>query len=141
MATALQKFPRSGLLWRERILNLEHRTQRKSLLAEALRKEDSDPLLQVTAGNVLWAERKLPGAQRWFERALIRDADLGDAWAWYYRFLLQHGTPERQAELAAKCALNDPRHGEAWTAISKDPRHADKKTEEILKMVAASLKE
>ena len=32
MASALQQMPKSGLLWAERILHLEARTQRKSLI-------------------------------------------------------------------------------------------------------------
>ncbi|KAK3941242.1 hypothetical protein QBC46DRAFT_383179 [Diplogelasinospora grovesii] len=139
MASALQQMPKSGLLWTERILNLEPRTQRKSLLAEAIKKVEDDPILLVTAARILWAERKLDRAQNWFEKALLLDRDMGDTWAWYYKFLLQHGTEEKRGELVSKCILNDPRHGEHWQAIAKDPKNANKKTEEILKLVAASL--
>ncbi|KAL2190682.1 hypothetical protein L209DRAFT_675304 [Thermothelomyces heterothallicus CBS 203.75] len=139
MATALQQMPKSGLLWAERILHLEPRTQRKSLITEAIKRVEDDPILQVTAARILWAERKLDRAQNWFERALLLDRDMGDTWAWYYKFLSQHGTEEKRAELVAKCVLNDPRHGEHWQAIAKDPKNAGKKTEEILKLVAASL--
>ncbi|KAK3378596.1 PRP1 splicing factor, N-terminal-domain-containing protein [Podospora didyma] len=139
MAQALQQLPKSGLLWAERILNLEPRTQRKTLLAEAIKKVEDDPVLLVTAARILWAERKLDRAQNWFEKALILDRDMGDTWAWYFKFLLQHGTEEKRSELVSKCILNEPRHGEHWQAIAKDPKNADKKTEEILKLVAAAL--
>ena len=87
----------------------------------------------------MWAERKLDRAQNWFERALLLDRDLGDTWAWYYRFLCQHGTEEKRKELIAKCVLNDPRHGEVWQRVAKDPRNAGKKTEEVLELVAQQL--
>jgi len=139
MANALQQMPKSGLLWAERILELEPRTQRKTLLAEAVKKVEHDPILLVTAARLLWAERKLDRAQTWFEKALLLDRDVGDTWAWYYKFLVQHGTDEKREELVAKCVLNDPRHGEHWQAVAKDPKNADKKTDEILKLVAASI--
>ncbi|KAL1839332.1 hypothetical protein VTJ49DRAFT_1628 [Mycothermus thermophilus] len=139
MAAALQQMPKSGLLWAERILHLEPRTQRKPLITEAIKKVEDDPILQVTAARILWAERKLDRAQNWFERALLLDRDMGDTWAWYYKFLLQHGTEEKRADLVAKCVLNDPRHGEVWQRVAKDPRNAGRGTEEILKLVAAAL--
>ncbi|EGO53881.1 hypothetical protein NEUTE1DRAFT_88617 [Neurospora tetrasperma FGSC 2508] len=139
MAQALQQMPKSGLLWAERILNLEPRTQRKSLLAEAVKKVEDDPILLVTAARILWAERKLDRAQNWFEKALLLDRDVGDTWAWYYKFLVQHGTEEKRADLVAKCVLVDPRHGEEWTRVAKDPKNAGKKTEEVLKLVAETL--
>ncbi|KAK3325163.1 PRP1 splicing factor, N-terminal-domain-containing protein [Apodospora peruviana] len=138
MAKALQEMPKSGLLWAERIMNLEPRTQRKTLLAEAIKKVDDDPILLVTAARILWAERKLDRAQNWFEKALLLDRDMGDTWAWYYKFLLQHGKEEKQKELVQKCVLNDPRHGEEWTKVAKDPKNAGLGTEEILKRVATS---
>lgn len=139
MAQALQQMPKSGVLWAERILHHEARTQRKTLLAEAMKKVDSDATLLVTAARILWAERKLDRADTWFEKALLMDPDVGDTWAWYWRFLQQHGTEEKRQKLVDKCVLNDPRHGEHWQAVAKDPKNAGKGTEEILKMVAAGL--
>jgi pre-mRNA-processing factor 6 len=31
--------------------------------------------------------------------------------------------------------VSEPRHGEVWQAIAKDPRNAGKNVEEVLKMV------
>jgi len=140
MANALQQMPKSGLLWAERILELEPRTQRKTLLAEAVKKVEHDPILLVTAARLLWAERKLDRAQTWFEKALLLDRDMGDTWAWYYKFLCQHGTEEKRKELVDKCELNEPRHGEFWQKVAKDPMNSGKGTAEILKMVAAELR-
>jgi len=92
MARALQECPSSGLLWTESIWHLETRTQRKPRMVEAMRKVDNDPILMVTVARNFWNERKLDKAMSWFEKAIVVDADQGDTWAWYYKFLLQHGT-------------------------------------------------
>ena len=92
MAKALQEVPNSGLLWSESIWHLEPRTQRKPRSLEAIKKVDNDPILFVTVARIFWGERKLEKASSWFEKAIILDSDLGDTWAWYYKFLLQHGT-------------------------------------------------
>ncbi|CAK7221867.1 U4/U6 x U5 tri-snRNP complex subunit Prp1 [Sporothrix curviconia] len=139
MAAALKQMPKSGLLWSERIWFLEPRTQRKPLSLEAIKQVDNDPQLFVAVARIFWGERKLERAQNWFEKALVLDADIGDSWAWYYKFLLQHGTAEKRADVISKCVMNDPRHGEHWQAIAKDPKNASKNVEEILKLVAADL--
>jgi pre-mRNA-processing factor 6 len=92
MAKALQEVPNSGLLWSESIWHLEPRTQRKPRSLEAIKKVDNDPILFVTVARIFWGERKIEKAQNWFEKAIILDSDLGDTWAWYYKFLMQHGT-------------------------------------------------
>ena len=92
MAKALQEVPSSGLLFAENIWHLEARTQRKPRTIEAIKKINEDPHLFVIAGRLFWSERKLDKAQNWFEKAILLDSDHGDSWAWYYKFLLQHGT-------------------------------------------------
>jgi pre-mRNA-processing factor 6 len=158
MAKALQEVPDSGLLWSEAIWHLEPRTQRKPRSLEAIKKVDNDPILFVTVARIFWGERKLEKAQNWFEKAILLDSDLGDTWAWYYKFLQQHGTDvslplmvrvatkakadfgkEKRADVEAKCILSEPRHGEVWQSVAKDPRNASKRTEEILKIVVGKL--
>jgi pre-mRNA-processing factor 6 len=163
MAKALQEVPNSGLLWSESIWYLEARTQRKPRSLEAIKKVDNDPILFVTVARIFWAERRLEKAATWFEKAILLDSDLGDTWAWYYRFLLQHGTDvsqfplspffvmpfrleltssmvqEKREDVIAKCVLSEPKHGEVWQSVTKDPRNASKGTEEILKLTVAKL--
>ncbi|PSS27628.1 hypothetical protein M430DRAFT_112597 [Amorphotheca resinae ATCC 22711] len=139
MAKALQEVPTSGLLYSESIWNLEPRTQRKPRALEAIKKVDNDPILFVTIARIFWGERRLEKAQNWFEKAIMVDSDLGDAWAWYYKFLLQHGTEEKRADVVAKCILNEPRHGEVWQSVAKDPKNATKNLEEILNIVVQKL--
>ena len=96
MAKALQEIPNSGLLWSESIWHLEARTHRKPRSLEAIKKVDNDPVLFITVARIFWYERKLDKAASWFEKAILLDSDLGDTWAWYYKFLLQHGTEVRR---------------------------------------------
>ncbi|KAM0717777.1 hypothetical protein Q7P37_006109 [Cladosporium fusiforme] len=139
MAQALQECPTSGLVWSERIWHLEARTQRKPRILEAIQKADNDPILFVTAARIFWAERKLEKADAWFQKAAILDPDYGDTWAWWYKFLLQHGTEEKRGDVVSKCVLNEPRHGEVWQAVWKAPENAGVGTEEVLKKVAKVL--
>ncbi|KAF2773385.1 hypothetical protein EJ03DRAFT_265266 [Teratosphaeria nubilosa] len=139
MAQALQECPTSGLVWSERIWHLEARTQRKPRILEAIQKADNDPILFVTAARIFWGERKLDKADTWFQKAAILDPDYGDTWAWWYKFALQHGTEEKREELISRCVQNEPKHGEVWARVRKDPDNAGKKVEDVLKMVAKEL--
>lgn len=139
MAKALQEVPTSGLLWSESIWHLEPRAQRKARSLEAIKKVDNDPILFITVARIFWGERRLEKAMTWFEKAIVSDSDLGDGWAWYYKFLLQHGTEEKRADVVSKCISTEPKHGEVWQSVAKDPANAHKSTEEILKMVAERL--
>ena len=139
MAQALQECPTSGLVWSERIWHLEARTQRKPRILEAIQKADNDPILFVTAARIFWGERKLEKADSWFQKAAVLDPDWGDTWAWWYRFLAQHGTAEKRGEVVGKCVLNEPRHGEVWQGVLKRPENAGMGVEEVLKVVTGML--
>lgn len=139
MAKALQEVPNSGLLWSESIWHLEPRTQRKPRSLEAIKKCENDPILFVTVARVFWGERRLEKAANWFEKAILLDSDLGDTWGWYLKFLLQHGTEEKRADVVNKCVLSEPKHGEIWQSVSKDPDNARLGTEEVLKKVVELL--
>ncbi|KAI0549939.1 PRP1 splicing factor [Xylaria curta] len=130
---------KQGLLWAEKIWHLTEPKQRKSRAVDAVKEAENDPVLLVAVARIFWGERRLDKAQNWFERALVRDSDLGDSWAWYYKFLVEHGTPEKRDEVIKKCVGVEPRHGEVWQRVAKDPKNARKSVEEILKMVAAEV--
>ncbi|KAI9725386.1 MAG: hypothetical protein M1828_003236 [Chrysothrix sp. TS-e1954] len=141
MSRALQEVPpaSSAALWSERLWHLDERNQRQALLREAFRKIDNDPVLFVTAARYFWSERRLEKAASWFEKAVILDPNIGDTWAWYLKFLRQHGTKEKQQDIISKCIANEPKHGALWQPVAKSPKNASKKTEEILEMVVSSL--
>jgi len=52
------------------------------------------PLLLLN--RLFWSERKITKAREWFHRTVKIDSDLGDAWAFFYKFELQHGTEVRR---------------------------------------------
>ena len=139
MAQALQECPLSGLVWSERIWHLEARTQRRPRIVEALKAIDNSPILFISAARIFWYERKLEKADSWFQKAAILDPDWGDTWAWWYKFLLQHGTEEKREEIVAKCVLNEPSHGEVWQGVRKAPENAGLSVEQVLKKVAGLL--
>jgi pre-mRNA-processing factor 6 len=139
MAKALQEAPNSGLLWSESIWHLEARTHRKPRSLEAIKKVDNDPILFVTVARIFWDERRLEKAMTWFEKAILADSSQGDSWAWYYKFLMQHGTDEKRQDVVSKCVISEPKHGEIWQSVAKDPVNFNRSTEEILKMVVEQL--
>ena len=120
-------------------MHLEARSQRKARALEAIKKVDNDRYLFVTVGRIFWAERKLDKAANWFERAVVLDSDWGDSWAWYMKFLKQHGTEEKIAEVKEKIVLAEPKHGELWAKMAKDPVNVSKGVEEILELVVKDL--
>ncbi|KAF3860582.1 hypothetical protein F7725_000837 [Dissostichus mawsoni] len=135
MAKALQECPNSGILWAEAVF-LEARPQRKTKSVDALKKCEHDPHVLLAVAN----ERKITKAREWFLRTVKIEPDLGDAWALFYKFELQHGTEEQQEEVRKRCENAEPRHGELWCAESKHVLNWQKKTGEILAGVASKIK-
>lgn len=139
MAKALQECPHSGLLWAESIMHLEARTHRRPRLVEAIEKVGNDPILYVAVARNFWSIRSLPKALSWFEKAILTNPDYGDTWAWYWKFLEQHGSEEKRNDVLSKLAVTEPRHGEVWQRVAKDTRAKYKNSEEIMKAVAKEL--
>lgn len=46
---------------------------------------------------------------------------------------------DKRADVISKCVTTEPKHGETWQSIAKDPVNAHKSTEEILKLVAEAV--
>jgi pre-mRNA-processing factor 6 len=134
LSKALQDCPKSGLLWAYAI-ELEPRAKRRGKCYDALQVCSDNVYVCVAVGRVFWGERNVEEAQKWFERAIAADADIGDAWAYYYK-LLKESKPDYLEEVIRKCMAASPRHGEAWCAVSKAIGNAKLKTEEILEQVA-----
>lgn len=78
-------------------------------------------------------------ARDWFQRTLKLDQDLGDAWAYCYKFEILHGSQEQQTEMKKRCITAEPRHGEHWCKVSKDIKNWKLKTGDILEIVANEL--
>lgn len=138
MAKAMQECPNAGILWAEAIF-LESRPQRKTKSVDALKKCEHDPHVLLAVAKLFWIERKVTKAREWFQRAVKIEPDLGDTWAYFYKFELQHGTEAQQENVLKKCIMAEPRHGEMWCAISKDVSNWQKHTDKLLPLVTKSL--
>ncbi|XP_064597243.1 pre-mRNA-processing factor 6-like [Liolophura sinensis] len=138
MAKAMQDCPNAGILWAEAIF-MEPRPQRKTKSVDALKKCEHDPHVLLAVSKLFWTERKLVKAREWFQRSVKIDPDLGDSWAYYYKFEMMHGTEEQQEAIRRLCANAEPHHGENWCRISKDIANWRLRTEELLPLVADSL--
>lgn len=139
LSDALRECPKSGTLWATRIFSLSPLTKRKPLSLEAIKANDQSPLIRVAVARVFWEKRELAKAQKYFEQAIALDPDFGDGWGWYYKFLVQHGEPEKREEVMGQCVSVEPRHGDVWERVRKDVKNWRKGTEEILKLVAEEL--
>lgn len=138
MAKALQECPTAGALWAEAIF-LEQRPQRKTKSVDALKKCEHDPNVLLAVSKLFWAERKIGKCREWFNRAVKIEPDLGDAWAYFYKFEAVQGTPETQEEVKRRCMAAEPHHGENWCRVAKDINNWRMKTEDILLKVASEL--
>jgi pre-mRNA-processing factor 6 len=135
LAKALHDCPMSGLLWSQAILKAT-RCQRKMKCTDALKHCDGDPYVTCTIARLFWHDKKLNKARSWFKRALSLNPDVGDFWAYLFCFEQKHGTSEQQLEVIKMCQASEPRHGEIWCKVSKDPDQPMLKTEQILKKAA-----
>lgn len=131
MAKALQECPTSGILWAEAIF-LEPPPQRKTKSLDALRKCEHDPHVLLAVSKMFWSQGKLQKCRDWFNRTLKIDQDLGDAWAYFYRFEKNGGTEKTQEEVKERCTAAEPHHGEIWCSVSKNIENWRLKTEQIL---------
>jgi pre-mRNA-processing factor 6 len=138
LAKSLQECPNSGRLWAEAI-KIAARPARKSKSVDALKKCNDDPYVVAAVACLFWQERKVDKARSWFIRATTLDSDIGDHWAMYYKFELEHGGAEGAEEVVRKCVAADPHHGERWQRVAKDVANAHNKVDVLLKKVAAVL--
>ncbi|KAI9183452.1 U4/U6 x U5 tri-snRNP complex subunit Prp1 [Blastocladiella emersonii ATCC 22665] len=139
MSKSLQECPTSGLLWGQSIF-LEQRPARRARSVDALKRcGESDAAVILAVARFFWTERKLDKARNWLERAVLADADNGDAWAYWYRFEVEHGTAEQQNEVATRCIAAAPKHGIVWPRVAKDVANVRKSVEDVLHLVAAQV--
>lgn len=118
---------------------MEQRHGRRTKSVDALKKCEHDPYVLLAVAKLIWTERKVKKAREWFQRTVKVDPNYGDAWAYFYKFELMHGTEAEQEELKKKCASAEPRHGEKWQIASKDVKNWRMNTLEILEIVAREL--
>jgi pre-mRNA-processing factor 6 len=138
LAKALQECKHSGKLWAEAI-EMEAKPQKKARSVDALKNCDNDPYVILAVARLFWEDRKIEKARTWFNRGVTADPDLGDLWAYFLKFEMQHGTEEQQQSVIKRCVAAEPHHGEYWVKISKKDENARLKVDEILKKVVEIL--
>ncbi|MCP9262881.1 Pre-mRNA-processing factor 6 [Dirofilaria immitis] len=138
LARALQECEHSGRLWAEAIF-MEERHGRRTKSVDALKKCEHNADVLLAVAKLFWTERKIRKAREWFQRTVKIDPDFGDAWAFFYKFELLHGSQEEQELVKKKCLQAEPRHGELWQQVSKDVENWRKRTDEILAELAEKL--
>ncbi|KAI3940978.1 hypothetical protein MKW92_005708 [Papaver armeniacum] len=138
IAKALQECPASGILWATSI-EMVPRPQRKTKSADALKRCNNDPHVIAVVAKMFWHDRKVDKARNWLNRAVTLAPDIGDFWAMYYKFELQHGTEETQRDVLKRCVAAEPKHGERWQAVSKAVENSHLPVEAILKKAVVIL--
>jgi pre-mRNA-processing factor 6 len=136
LASALNDCPRAGQLWALAI-QLESRPKKRAKSLDAIKACEDDAFVRLEIAKLFWFERKLKRCREWLDRALNSNSDIGDVWAYYFKFLKENGTPEELSSLVSRCELTDPRHGDLWVAVSKRSENWKLKPAEILLQVAA----
>lgn len=89
--------------------------------------------------RLFWCEHKISKCRDWFNRTVKIDPDLGDAWAYFYKFELLNGTEEQQDDVKKRCIAAEPHHGENWCKVSKNITNWCLNTDQILILVARDL--
>jgi len=138
MARALQECPSSGTLLAENIATAP-RVEQKSKSVDAIKRCPEDPHVIGAVASLFAAERKREKARKWFDRAVSLNPDLGDSWARYYVFELEHGTKEQQEGVKKRCVTAEPKHGEIWTSIMKLMTNRRKTISEGIEIVAKEI--
>ncbi|RLM97932.1 pre-mRNA-processing factor 6-like [Panicum miliaceum] len=85
------------------------------------------------------ARRKVDKATNWLNRAVTLAPDIGDFWALYYKFELQHGNADTQKDVLKRCVAAEPKHGEKWQAITKAVENSHLPVEALLKKAVVAL--
>ncbi|KAK0403909.1 hypothetical protein QR680_017187 [Steinernema hermaphroditum] len=138
MSRALQECDQSGILWAKAIFMEEHHGRRSKFI-DATKKCEHDHNVHLAGAKIMWANRKVAKARKWFQQTVQLEPLFGDVWAYYYKFELVHGTEKEQAAVKEKCISTEPRYGELWIEVSKDVANWRKKTGEMLEMVAKKI--
>ncbi|VVA32772.1 PREDICTED: pre-mRNA-processing factor 6 [Prunus dulcis] len=141
MAMALDECPNSGILWVAYIESMAPlpRFQWKNKIMDALRKYDHYPHVSVDVAKLFWHHSEVVRARTWLNRVVTIALDIGDFWALYFKFELQHGTDENHKDVLRRCIAAQPKHGEKWQPISKALHNSHQPTEGILHQVVVEL--
>jgi pre-mRNA-processing factor 6 len=66
----------------------EPKRTRKAKIVDAMKKGENNPYVVLSIAKIFWKEKKYEKARKWMERSLALDANIGDTWAYYWKFIL-----------------------------------------------------
>lgn len=118
MARALQECPNSGIRWGAAI-EMTPRHQRKTKFEDVLKKCGNDPYVTAAAAKFFWRDRIVEKARDMFNQAVTLAPDIGNFWALYYKFELQHGNEVTLEDVLKRCVAAERKHGKLWQSVSK----------------------
>jgi len=125
-----------GILWAHAIAT-DPRPARKTRSFDAISRCERDAHVCVAVAKLFWLDRKIKKSRDWFNRAVLFDPGLGDAWGYFYKFELSLGKKSTQTAIEKRVEEADPHHGELWTSVSKDDENTGLKAVDMLKKVAS----
>lgn len=112
------------------------RPQRRGKGSDALKRSDHDPHVVAAVANLYRQDGRVAKA-----RAVACAPDIGDLWASYYRFELEHGNTDTQTDVLRRCVAPAPKHGERWQAITKAVVNSHLPVEALLQKAVVALAE
>lgn len=139
LAKALQDCPTSGILWAENIRSAPKPQQKRRSMDALSKCGNDDPAVVLAVAQLFARDRKWANARKWFNRAVLLDGDIGDAWAHYYRFELLRGDSASQADVLTRFNDADPHHGELWCSVAKAHGNRGLPRDEVLRRCVALL--
>lgn len=120
LSKALNLVPSSAILWRDNI-ELAPKQQAKNIYAMALKKTNEAPLVILTIAKDLWKKGKVEKANKFFKACIERDALYGDAYIYFYAFLLKFGSKEEMKDLEKELSQKfELLYGVYWADLIKE---------------------
>lgn len=119
LSKALTLIPSSAILWCENI-RLVSKQQAKNVYAMALKKTCDDPMVILTIAHDLWKNGKIDKANQFFNACIKKDPKYGDAYIYYYAFLLKFGSKQEMKNLEEQLSNHfEFFHGHYWAELIK----------------------
>lgn len=125
VSKGLQICHNSGLLWSVKI-ELASEEEKRGVYAQALKSTKDDPCAILAIARDLAQRGEINKSQIFYESCLKKHPDFGDAYLYFYAYLLQHGQMDQMKQLESMFIQNDPRHGCRWPKITKKVQNIDK---------------
>ena len=119
LSKALTLIPSSAILWCENI-RMASKQQARNVYAMALKKTNDNPMVILTIAHDLWKNGKIDKAYQFFKACIGKDPEYGDAYIYYYAFLLKFGSKEEMKDLEEQLSKHfELFYGSYWKELIK----------------------